>query len=284
MRRAGRPVRQCKPVALAHHDQFFGEGAECLRTTRRGEKKRKKREVKGKQEATRAKIFSSSTSLIFFLDLLLQPPQPPQPRKLQGSNESQTWPRPQKPPWPKSRGRRRRRPRSRPLLLRAAAAASRPRSPSPSSRRWRASTPMVIEKETAFSFRNWPRLRFLFFCFLWEHRVDVSHFAQGRREQSKVRRPPPALEEKLKESVALQHRDCKTKSNSRLFSRLLPHIPDTAAAEERYAKIRAAFVDAFKGEPEVFARAPGEFLFFLFSLMDTLARSSPNRLFAKASQ
>ena len=38
-------------------------------------------------------------------------------------------------------------------------------------------------------------------------------------------------------------------------------IPDTAAAEERYAKIRAAFVDAFKGEPEVFARAPGEFFF-----------------------
>ena len=184
------------------------------------------------------------------------------PRKLHGSNESQTWPRPQKPPQPKSRGRRRRRPRSRPLLLRAAAAASRPRSPSPSSRRWRASTPMVIEKETAFSFRNWPRLRFLFFCFLWEHRADVSHFAQGRREQSKVRRPPPALEEKLKESVARQHRDCKTKSNSRLFSLLVPHIPDTAAAEERYAKIRAAFVDAFKGEPEVFARAPGEFLFF----------------------
>lgn len=32
---------------------------------------------------------------------------------------------------------------------------------------------------------------------------------------------------------------------------------DTAAAERRYTQIRAAFVEAFKGEPDVFARAPG---------------------------
>lgn len=35
-------------------------------------------------------------------------------------------------------------------------------------------------------------------------------------------------------------------------------ISDTATAEQRYTKIKAAFVDAFNGEPEVFARAPGK--------------------------
>ena len=144
LRRAGRPARQDEPVDLAHHVQFFGEGAECLRTTRRGGGggEEKRGEVKESSKRKKTKIFFLLETHYFFLDLLLFNLLNSSSSTTPRLRESQTWPRPQKPPRPKLRPLR----SSRPLLLRAAAAASRPRSPSPSSRRWRASTPMVKEK------------------------------------------------------------------------------------------------------------------------------------------
>lgn len=212
--RAGRPARQDRPVDLAHHVQFFGEGAE-LRTTRRGEEseEKKEREVKGKQEAEKTKKNPSSKLTIFFrppLNLNSSSSSSTTPR-LPRTFTNRRWPRPQKPPWPKSRRRRRRQARSR-LLLRAAAA-SRPRSPSPSSRRWRASTPMVKKLRDSVFFSELEPPAFSFVLFFVETATNrCLSFRAGKMGTIEKCGDPllhGALERALKESVARQHRDCK---------------------------------------------------------------------------